>query len=622
MNANNSPQQVSAKTLKNRRRRANRRLKKSANNVPKQNMPNTNRLVSRHLPSMGKRGKQPGVLVNAAGGLAQLPDLTHTLTVSDRTFLSNFLDPCDERLGPSSGSKIPDGTLANSGINGFREAFNVSPPFPYNAGSGGPLGGPVWTLVIVRLPTIRSNIFLVAKDDGSDLTRAEQELFAEAVTSALIADFPDWIPLDNLPVATSHLKCSRVVWSQLRDIDRLNTLFNQVRITKFGLTSYHNAPDLYNQGMVMTAQWNCDNSSVVSREFRVQDAVVSTNQMSTTRSDVNVFTGGFVQLPNNRQIPMSELGGDLEVSTGQITPDILGFTGRVGFSESQMIGFDLNETVTVENIPLSLVQGSRVIRIINVRTGANRTISDSYVLPSGNNPIIQNLRWEALTSIVEAPSNDIELPPLDTQAIIQSTPKAVYLPMKEFNGAYNVGRAWEPVFEMQETDNQGPIRLKRRAGGSFPDTVGLDTSRLSDVIDLNFGVVVQVCTGLSLAASVAIKTVMDIEFVAGEGSPWMGFMNPNESVDTEVVALARAICLTQPFAYPQTYNSLGTLLEGVTSLLSHVPVIGNVVPLVSRFVKAITSTESNGPSLSNKACEIDKNSLAAVLQHIINNVSK
>lgn len=121
--------------------------------------PNRLRMRNRQMPPSG---------VLAPVSEVQLPDLTHKLTPQDECFFRNILNPCDEKSAPSSCSKIPDGGMANSGVQGFREVLNVAPPFTAPSGAG-PLGGPVWNLVILKIPTIRIAGVLVAFVGRDDL---------------------------------------------------------------------------------------------------------------------------------------------------------------------------------------------------------------------------------------------------------------------------------------------------------------------------------------------------------------------------------------------------------------------------------------------------------------------
>lgn len=564
---------------------------KSAKNSKMGPKPTSNPGNVRRLTGPGIRGKRgrnqfPGVVAPSTVGV-QLPDLTHALSMEDRLFIDNYLNPCDERMGPNSGSKIPDGTLPNSGINGFREVINVAPPFTVPSGTVA-LGGPLWSLIIMKLPMIREALFLIATDTRDDLSLQDQVAVAQAYNTGRVSIFPSWA---NVVADNEHLKISRVVWSQLRAITNIRTLFKQVRIAKSGYTTFHNAPDLYNQGMVITAQWNLDNSPRGLNIFTTPEPTVGPYSLhaSWELDGKSQLISGSLQTPT-MAIPLVLEGQPSvtgTIATVVVPVNTLGVVGSVGFT-------------TTETIPLE-VGGTFSAEIVS--NGQQLTFSISSVDSEGQShertlPIIpiaagtRNLLWSVLSLRGSQAGTDIELPPLDTQTIIQSTPKAVVLPMKQFNGAYSVLRAWEPVFEMQEADNLGPVQWSRR--GAL--TAVSSSDRDPDLVDLNFGTSVQAIMGISLAASVTVKIIQDIEFVAGDDSPWQGFMNPNVNVDTQVISLARAISLDQPFAFPQTYNSMGTLLDGVESLLSQIPIIGQAVPLVSKVVrKLFPSTSGNEP---------------------------
>ncbi|UHK03036.1 MAG: capsid protein [Guiyang nodavirus 2] len=552
---------------------------------PVANPSNVRRL--RGPPVGRKRGgaRFPGVIGVASVGV-QLPELTHKLTLEDRLFIDNYLNPCDERLGPNSGSKVPDGTLPNSGINGFREVFNVAPPFDIPS-SPGPMGGPLWSLIIMKLPVIREAIYLIATNSRDDLSPQNQVDIATAYNQGRVAIFPDWAEVVQ---GNASLKISRVVWSQLRTITNLRNLFKQVRIAKSGYTTFHNAPDLYNQGMVITAQWNLDNSPRgLITTTSPEPLLRASNFPLTWTVDGASLTGGVLGTPTGA-VPLVSAAQPTPTSpigTVNVPIQTLGVVGEVGFASNQVTPRNPLELNGLLNV--TITNDGQALTVILTTTDAEGL---EHVLTRPVSPIAGGtvqLEWFVNALRATAAGTDIELPPLDTQTIVQSTPKAVILPMKQYNGAYSVLRAWEPVFEMQETDNLGPIQWSRR--GASP--IGSSAQRDPELVDLNFGTSVQAIMGISLAASVTIKVIQDIEFVAGDDSPWQGFMNPNVNVDTEVISLARAISLDQPFAFPQTYNSMGTLLDGVESLLSHIPIIGQAVPLVSKMVRGLFGNTSN-----------------------------
>lgn len=554
---------------------------------------------------MGKRrggGNFPGVIAASSSGV-QLPELTHKLTDADRLFVENYLNPCDERMGPSSYSKVPDGCLPNSGVNGFRDEINVEPPFPVPTEPGA-IGGPLWSLIVMKLPVIREALYLIATNSRADLSVQDQTNVATAYNTGRFPIFPNWA---DAVEGQSSIKVTRVIWSQLRNIPNLRNLFKQVRIVKSGYTTYHNAPDLYNQGMVITAQWNLDNSprGLTSTLATENTGNVQLPLIWTVDSD-NFLNGGSFTTPTGT-FPFSPEGvpsASTGLSTINIAVSSLGLVGTVALPNARSVSFEVGGLLTAEVETTG--QNLNIVLTAVSSTGVVSTATQAVVSTVAGS---LQLTWSVLSVRNTESGVDIELPPLDTQTIVQSTPKAVVLPMKQYNGAYSVLRAWEPVFEMQETDNLGPIQWSRRGSSAVTGT----SDREQDLVDLNFGTSVQAIMGISLAASVTIKIIQDVEFVAGDDSPWQGFMFPNVNVDPQVIALARAISLDQPFAFPQTYNSMGTLLDGVESLLTHIPIIGNAVPLVSKVVRSLfPSTNSNAPHP-----ELDGDNIAQLVSKLL-----
>lgn len=547
----------------------------------------------------------------------QMPDLTHKLSEQDETFFRNILNPCDEKSGPSSGSKIPDGTLPNSGVNGFREVFNVAPPFPIPS-EPGPIGGPLWSLIIMKLPTIREAIYLIATNTRDDLSVDDQVNITNAYNAGLFTEFPNWytIPENN------GIMVSVVIWSQLRSISDMRTLFKQVRISKSGFTTFHNAPDLYNQGMLITAQWNCDdvNKGDLSR--------LSGNRQISRPFVVNydpaggsggTLSGGVLTLPNGVQVQLTQVS-PTRVETQILTANTIGGVGQASLAPGAIPQtaptYTINDEIvfyaelTSPNPPAVLIQfGYTYTNVIN---GNVRNQLVNVPVPTSAGVVTRDVNW--LVNLLESTTSaiDIELPPLDTQSIIQSTPKAVVYPMKQYNGGYTPLRFWEPVFLMQEANTQSAIHWRRRGESAGVITRGSQ----DDIIDLNFGTAVQACMGLSLAASITVKVIQDIEFVAGDGSPWMGFMNPNTNVDTQVISLARAVTLQTPFAYPQTFNSAGILGGLLSQFVSHIPILSNLLPIVSKVVGSLFPQNNS----SEPHPELDVDKVKELLNHVLSSL--
>ncbi|QOR29566.1 VP [Bat associated nodavirus] len=532
-----------------------------------------------------------------------MPEMTHRLSVADRTFLENFLDPCDERVGPSTLSKIPDGAIQNSGINGFREQFNVEVPFSLPAGSEIVSGGPVWTLLVLRLPTIKVALYLIAYQGRSDLSVNDQNLIVDYYNTGDTPTFPEWGQVNTT------IRMTQVEFTLLRAFPNLRALMLQARITKTGITTYHNAPDLFNQGMIICGQWNLDQAAKAGASTlgMVGSPVLYSNEITfTTVNSVNVPDLFRASLPEGRTVTFPLVRNDTDTSWSGTSEPLsaveLGFTGSV-FIESN--GTSL--TLTVVDDLIITMTGSR-----GAGPGGNFTVIYAAVGPGGERRTTQRLtnfatealtalrfnsRWTVTGETVLTTGVDVILPPLDQQSIIQSSPKSVTMPSKQFNGAYSVGRVWEPVLNMQEIDNQGVIRWRRRGAAALGDP--LRASGFGDVLDLNFGTIVQVHAGLAYAASITIKIVMDLEFVAGENSPWQAQMMPNHNVDTEVIAMARAISMEQPFAFPQTYNSLGKLFDMLSGVLEKIPVIGNAVPVIKQLAKTFFGDKEENPQCTN-----------------------
>lgn len=368
--------------------------------------------------------------------------------------------------------------------------------------------------------------------------------------------------------------------------------------------------------MLITAQWNCD---IVNRGEQLTNS--SQNQVTSLfraiASGTNT-TESSLTLPNGIVVNLTDVGGG-RWATAPLSATTIGGVGSLVFGTSAipLVFTAVDELIFSTQFPTDGGSTYTWTATVDRADGSTQTVTSTTTL-SGNPPYSTqiSLTWAVSLFGPAGTGIELQLPPLDAQTIIQSTPKAVVYPLKQYNGAYTPLRFWEPVFNNQESNNQSNIVWRRHD----VSIASVSTSAPSDVLDLNFGTAVQTCLGVSFAASITVKFVQDIEFVAGSGSPWMGFMEESINVDTQVISMARAVVLGTPFAYPQTYNSAGILGSLLSQFLSHVPILSNVVPVLSRIVHSLFS---GGSTPDNKPHgEVTAENLTKVLNHVLSSLGK
>lgn len=207
-----------------------------------------------------------------------------------------------------------------------------------------------------------------------------------------------------------------------------------------------------------------------------------------------------------------------------------------------------------------------------------------------------NLTWLLTDVVVSRERYQVVLPPLRTKSIVQSTPKFVMYLMKSTSGWYQVNRVFQPVFNMQQADTQRHIRFALAGSTGSDSSEFTSLGGIVDTYDINFSTGVVVMSGMSYTASPTFKFISDVEVVADEGSPWQTNMMETSAKSDQIVAVARTVMDSQPFLYPEYYNSMGTIINGLSSLLGGLPIVSNVLPLVGKFMSSVMGQPTCEPN--------------------------
>jgi len=489
-------------------------------------------------------------------------------------------------------SKVPDGALPNSTILELREALIVRMP-GVTAATTLPLSGAMWTLTLIHLPAFRNPLIMVANLDNSEMSAGDRvALLQDWNSSNLPPVYPDW----RLLTGAVNTYYSVVQWTGLQRVDPPTetgtTAIQQFRITADGMTVFNNTPDLINQGMVIGAQWPA-NRAIKTEEsdqsiegFNGSAQVVSVNsnlrldialpiaQPGTVVSSTN-FTAAIYGGPN---YPYNFIGFTCTTVPGAIiyTQDCL--YECVVNGQTSTAGDTWTYTVS------RLAAGAWDFSLVNSTTSTTLISFTGVVNPNLFYPII-------ILSALEMPTiTTLQLPPTDTQNIIQSTPKAVYMSAKEQNGVYMVKRIFQPIFNVQEASERRQVVL------TSTDYERQLSFAPQDVLDLNYGVGVTVWSSIPTSCAPAIKLIRDVEIVAGEDSPYMPFMKSNEDKCEAALSICHAMAVHHPFLYPESYNILGGLMGLIGNVVSKVPILGNIVGAIPGIIKGITGGETTSTS--------------------------
>lgn len=513
-------------------------------------------------------------------------------------FVHRHCNPCGEMHTFSENSKVPDGALPNSTILELREALIVRIP---TFGGTISLDGAMWTLTVIHLPLFRTPIILVA-----NLLNAEM---GDDDRSALISDwnetedppvYPNWREI----ITDSTYYCV-VQWSGLNNVSAPTSTgtrdIQQFRICNDGMTIFNNTPDLVNQGMVIGAQWPTNVAKTA--EEASDDAVGYTGNIRVNTGATQTANGSRALMRIPIPVDVSTLA--IVSSTGTI--QVMGVT-HSAYPWGHLIyiadtaGTVNNATFTAEASHDMLLNAVAISKGDTITFSVSRTAANVWTYTATNSTTstqiftgtaaAPNDRYTlVVTDALEMPLiTTFQLPPTDTQNIIQSTPKAVYMSAKEQNGVYMVKRIFQPVFNVQEANERRQVVM------TDPDFERAFTFAPLDVFDLNFGIGVTVWSSIPTSCAPAIKLIRDVEVVAGQGSDLMLFMKSNPDECQAAIAICHLMSKHHPFLYPESYNILGGLMNIIGGVVSKIPILGNVVQALPGIVSGILGGEQKSVS--------------------------
>lgn len=533
------------------------------------------------------------------------------LAEREKGFLLRFLDPCGEFQVADDCSKVPDGALPNSALIGLREFLVIRSPWGDGDVSSGNPYGSLWNLYIILLPYFRHCVLLLSNDGAAELTQDQLTTICRELNTLAMASqpiYPSWF------LSTSGVRASYIRWTALSALptptNGQSDLVTQYRICNNGCTVYHNAPDLVNQGMIIGAQWNADIGSIGTSS-------AETDGDHTAATSVAITISGPVVAPTTilatASFPWSEavvseqdaVGTILVLQWSALYAGLLnGHTLDVG------TGYQFNVT-SVPNAAPAMVTVTITLTTQDDPDTVLTTISTNPSATVGeySAPLVWQLESDISTNEVR---KTVRLPPVNTEGMIQSTPKAVVLTMKEDNGAYMVSRVFQPVFNLQEANTYGPMLWRHGDQDLTSDFGGL-----RDTHDLNFGFGVMSIVGIPNAAAPTLKLIRDVEVVAPENSPWAVMMHENAEKSEATLEIARTIMDRHPFMYPESYNSMGGLLGILGSVISKIPLVGSILPVVKNVLDQVVQPPTSQGASQNRLSALDGDQLHKVLGDLL-----
>ncbi|USL85436.1 MAG: hypothetical protein [Ixodes ricinus noda-like-virus 1] len=540
--------------------------------------------------------------------------LTHNLTPAAKEFIHRHCNPCGEMVTFREHAKVPDAALPNSTALELRQVTIVRCPNQSDASVT--LDGKMWCLTVIHLPLFRTPMILIGNVDNVEMTaEIRAQLCATWNGTESPPVYPDWEVLQG-----SFYWCV-VKWSGLDTVEaptvESTRAIEQFRITSDGVTIFNNTPDLINQGMVVGAQWTCNQA--VSTVKSIQTDAGDTINVRFNSNVNGTFVGGSFRLPVDLNTITRNSVGDF---LGQVDPNQSGasfryigvrmgagsatgsvFTVTAETTEDLLIAANTFSKGSLLTITMTVVSGIVDPNLTGVRTLVTLTPTSAGATPVELLNTLGKYDKQIAVTFVDGfephQVSRFQLPPTTTEGVIQSTPKAVYMSMKEQNGVYMVKRIFQPIFGVQRAaENRTVHMVTEQNAGDFENY----PFGIRDTFDLNYGVGVIIMNSIPHSCAPAFKMIRDVEIVAGDSSAFQLFMTTNTDECQAAIEVVKAINEMHPFMYPESYNVLGGLMSMISNVVGKIPLLGSVANVVKPLVGGLLgNTESNGQSQNRLA---------------------
>lgn len=515
---------------------------------------------------------------------------THQLDHFESEFINRYLNPNTEDRCADDYSIPPDGALENSACPQLRQVDTITYPF-HEPSSVLDLSGQTWNLFILQVPWFRTAYVMIASINTTTFSSALLLDFARTWNSTPSASqpiFPEWGHFRDNDELIYSVQRWRVFDGQVLPDASGSTICSQFRMCNQGLTMYHNAPTLVNQGMVYGAQFNFDYQVRPTARGEDTDGVLHVQgYVRVLRNAGNVFVLS-ASIPN---AGVAATTVDIPAD-GTAAPNVTLVAG----SAMQIYTPPTSATSTGR---LDVVQGETITVTVSITRNGTSTVTMQYTIgvtagtttsTQSSGELYQN-SWRDTAIHLDIDVADIgelgasnavvaQIPPLDSERMVQASTKTVMYYLPESKGCYMPLKKWQPIWNVQEANAAGNIlwtypQLDTRADAS--------TGGLVDTPDMNFGVGVIAINGIAAATSPTLKVTREVELVPAEGSLWRANVHDRQLLSERAIKIADAIAQRQPWMYPEPYNSagiLGTIINGVTKVVNHVPLIGDVLGVV------------------------------------------
>lgn len=234
---------VNKNTQRNRKRREKRKIKQANNRkLATELVLESNRVA----PNATRSGRQR----NPADPRTFNPILQLGNTIRGREASIKILHPCLE--GDNTVVKYPDGAASTSVAMERRDDYVISAP---DADKD-------WNCIVIHNPfLIRRQVFIRWPVTYNPSLSTLQSAYSQAMQDPLLKEgvFPNFHKMPGYENISYCIACSTTLGEDVNGKPSLITArFKSVRRVNFGITTDFDAPDIQNQGRVVSGQWSPD----------------------------------------------------------------------------------------------------------------------------------------------------------------------------------------------------------------------------------------------------------------------------------------------------------------------------------------------------------------------------
>nr|UBJ25994.1 hypothetical protein 4 [Sichuan mosquito tombus-like virus] len=540
-----------------------------------------NRLLRATAPKQGGKSGISSVTGRSIAGKIRNMMLSEEEIAPDaKAFLYTSMNPCGERTGMTDGRPV-DGALPNSASWQLRSAEIVIPPWASESILADTTRN--WGLFIISPPAIKTACICIASKTNQQPPPSKMALIWNFYNTKVPATYPDWDDIDGEYYLTTF------TYSGI-DLDfdsnsGSSRTFQAGRMYGDGIVLFHNCPTLWDQGMLVGAQFPTNAHQVSTTSQALSTAIIAVAEASVgSPPSIAEPTKITILLPdengNQYEAVSVTVTSPSSVNTPGFTPKV---TGSLRYQGTVIATLTAGVTAQVTFI----VENNGNVRLVS---GVGPVFQ---VGGKGIETIIPTVFVATSLDISKTRLMDVwEAPDFSPKNLAQVDPRFDFETMKGHAGIYMVRHWGQPLMNVLDFNKIGNV--KALSLGMDRDLAIAQTGGVEDILDLNANTYVICVRGLSYAAQPALKLVRFVEASVVPGSGYAVMMRPApESCETSM-EMWHQFNVMMPHSYPPDMNFLGGLFAVITSALQAIPVVMRTTRSIGRaVVEAVDWAEKN-----------------------------